>query len=316
MPTDLHQHLFTDPLVAALTQRVSPPRLRRVDGDWILALPGEPRCVLEVPDDPEARLTAADNAGIDRILVAPSSPLGIEGLPPDKARELIDAYDRGIDELDPRRFAAWGTAPLREVDPADVDVALDRGRVGLCLPAGAFASLEAVERVGPILERLEQRGAPLFIHPGPDPWKPAARPVTGIHARAWWPALVDYTASLNAAWHAWMAVGRAQHPSLRVVFAALAGGAPLHLERLAQRADPGIARGAADDPHVFYETSSYGPLALSAVAGAVGAQQLVFGSDAPYATPYLPDGERGHQLTTDNPARLFARATTPQEIPA
>lgn len=316
MTLDLHQHLWTEPLVAALTRRASPPRLRRVDTEWVLTLPGEPRCVLQVPDDPDARADQADADGIDRIVIAPSSPLGIEGLPPDKARELIDAYDRGVDDLDPVRFAAWGTVPLREIDPVDVDVALSRGRVGLCLPSGALATLEALERVGPVLERLAQRGAPLFVHPGPAPWGPAARPLSGPNTRAWWPALVDYTASLNAAWHAWMAAGRDAHPTLRVVFAALAGGAPLHLERLAQRAGPGLAASAADDPRVFYETSSYGPLALAAVAGAVGAQQLVFGSDAPYAAPHVLDGERGRQLSTDNPARLFARATTPQEIPA
>ncbi len=315
MAVDLHQHLWTEPLIEALTKRASPPRLRRVDTDWVLALPGEPRYVMQLPDDADERLAQADADGIDRIVLAPSSPLGIEGLPVEKARDLIDAYDRGVDELG-HRFSAWGTVPLQEVDPDDVDVALRRGRVGLCLPSGAFASLRALERVAPILERLDQRGAPLFIHPGPDPWAPPARPVGGPHSRAWWPALVDYTASLNAAWHAWIAAGRTQHPTLRVVFAALAGGAPLHLERLAQRAGPQIAAAAADDPCVFYETSSYGPLALAAVAGAVGAQQLVFGSDAPYAAPFRPEGERDHQLTTTNPARLFARPAVRQEIHA
>ncbi|MBJ7331747.1 MAG: amidohydrolase family protein [Solirubrobacteraceae bacterium] len=315
MSTDLHQHLFTDSLVAALVRRASPPRLRRVDTDWVLAVPGEPRFVLQVPDDPEIRLAQADAQGIDRIVIAPSSPLGIEALPPDRARELIDAYDHGVDELGPR-FSAWGTVPLREIDPEDVDVALRRGRVGLCLPSGALETLAGLDRLGPVLERLASRGAPLFVHPGPEPWRTPARPTTGPYTRAWWPAMVDYTASLNAAWHAWMAAGREQHPSLRVVFAALAGGAPLHLERLAQRAGPGIAKSAAEDPHVFYETSSYGPLALAAVAGAVGAQQLIFGSDAPYADAYIPEGARGRELTTDNPARLFARAAVKQEIHA
>lgn len=316
MFTDLHHHLFTEPFVEALTRRVTPPRVRRVDTEWVLALPGEPRYVLDLPDDPEARIAQADALGIDRIVLAPSSPLGMEGLPPDKARDLIDAYDAGIDELDPDRFRAWGTIALQEIDLADVDVALARGRVGLCLPSGALATLENLDRLGPVLERLEQHGAPLFVHPGPDPWGKPARPRSGPLTRAWWPAMVDYPASLNAAWHAWIAAGRVAHPSLRVVFAALAGGAPLHLERLAQRASPGIAASAADDPHIFYETSSYGPLALAAAVGAVGAAQLVFGSDAPYADPHIPSGARGRELTVTNPARLLARAPIRQEITA
>lgn len=316
MFTDLHQHLFTEPLVDALARRVAPPRLRRVDDEWVLALSGEPRCVLSLPDHPQARLEQAEAIGIERIVLAPSSPLGIEGLPADRARDLIDAYDAGVDALDPQRFAAWGTIPLQEIDLADVEIALARGRVGLCLPSGALATLEGVERLGPILERLERHDAPLFVHPGPDPWAKAARPAGGPHTRPWWPAMADYPASLNAAWHAWMAAGRAAHPTLRVVFAALAGGAPLHLERLAQRAGPNLARSAAEDPNVFYETSSYGPLALAAAAGAVGADQLVFGSDAPYAAPHIPEGERGRRLTFDTPARILARAPTRQEIPA
>lgn len=316
MVTDLHQHLFTEPFVEALTRRITPPRVRRVDTEWVLALPGEPRYVLDLPDDPEARIAAADAQGVDRIVLAPSSPLGMEGLPPDKARDLIDAYDAGVDELDPDRFRAWGTIPLQEIDLADVDIALARGRVGLCLPSGAFASLEHLERLGPVLERLERHGAPLFIHPGPDPWARPARAQAGRYTRAWWPAMVDYPASMNAAWHAWIAEGRVAHPSLRVVFAALAGGAPLHLERLAQRATPELAASAADDPHLFYETSSYGPLALAAAAGAVGASQLVFGSDAPYADAHLPTGERARELSVINPARVLTRVPTRQEITA
>src|SRR5262249_7851771 len=68
---------------------------------------------------------------------------------------------------------------------------------------------------------------------------------------------------------------------LRVVFAMLAGLAPLHAERLRSRAGMHVA----PDPHTFYETSSYGPRAVTAMAAEVGSSQLLYGSDRPVADP-------------------------------
>jgi hypothetical protein len=39
----------------------------------------------------------------------------------------------------------------------------------------------------------------------------------------------------------------------------------------------------------FYDTSSYGPMAIAAMAGRVGPAQLVFGSDRPVVEP-TPSG--------------------------
>jgi hypothetical protein len=83
-----------------------------------------------------------------------------------------------------------------------------------------------------------------------------------------------------------------------VLFAALAGLAPLHAERLAARGGPA---GAARDAQLFYDTSSYGPRALAAMRVAVGADALVHGSDRPYAEP--PPSTR--REATVNAARLL-----------
>jgi hypothetical protein len=144
------------------------------------------------------------------------------------------------------------------------------------------------------------------VHPGP-----AAAPAG---APAWWPALTDYVAQLQAAWFALTTTGRAAHPSLRIVFAALAGLAPLHHERLTAR---GGTDAALRDPGLFYETSSYGPRALRAVADAVGLSQLVHGSDRPVVDP-APDAvaaglgdDAWAAITLANPARLFAPVPSP-----
>jgi predicted TIM-barrel fold metal-dependent hydrolase len=172
---------------------------------------------------------------------------------------------------------------------------LDLGAVGVCVAAGAVASQAGLERLGPALERLAERDAPLFVHPGP-----AAAP----DAPAWWPALNGYVAEMAAAWHAWAAWGRPAHPRLRVVFAMLAGLAPLHAERLAARGGPADA---VHDRLTYFDTSSYGPRAIDAMLRAVGVDRLLYGSDRPVVAPQ-PIGALGaaaeHALTVANPRRV------------
>ena len=103
-----------------------------------------------------------------------------------------------------------------------------------------------------------------------------------------------------AAWLGFGAWVRPAHPGLRVCFAMLAGLAPLHEERLASR---GRHCGPAD-PLAFYDTSSYGPRAIAAMAAAVGEDALVFGSDRPVVAPSMPPAH--HASRAANPARLFS----------
>jgi hypothetical protein len=300
--TDVHQHLLGEPLIAELARRRQPPMLIRRRGGWTFRLAGEPDSVLSrAAIDAQARQAALRRDGVDRALVALSTALGIETLPAEEALPLIDAYQRGVDAL-PARFGAWGAVQLEEPDPDAVDALMSRGAAGLSLPATALATPAALERVGPLLERLEQHDAPLFVHPGP---VAADGRGAGEALPAWWPALTDYVAQMHAAWFAFLHAGRPAHPRLRVLFAMLAGGAPLQLERLAARGGPA---GAAADPLIFYDTSSYGPRALRAAIAVVGAKQLVHGSDRPVVEPLVPSADTalGHALLRVNPHRLLA----------
>ncbi|MEU5884649.1 amidohydrolase [Spirillospora sp. NPDC047279] len=288
---DIHQHLWSAPFVAALRDRRTPPYL---DG-WTLYLDGEPPFEVD-PDDHDVALRAgllkAD--GVERALVSLSSPLGVEWLPPDEARPLLDAYHAGAAAL-PEPFGSWAAAPVREIDAAGLGRDLDRGFAGLQLPATALLDPAGYDRCGPLLHVLEERGLPLFVHPGPAPG------ADGVPA--WWAALVPYVQQMHAAWFAFRAFGRPRHPRLRVCFAMLAGLAPLHGERLAAR---GGGRGEVD-PAAFVETSSYGPRAADAVVRALGVDVIVHGTDRPYAGPAdLALGEAArHAFRVTNPHRLL-----------
>ena len=267
-----------------------------------MEVPGEPDSDVRLADhDPDRRAERVRDDGLDRAYVALSCPLGIEALPPEAGRPLLDAWHEGAAAL-PSEFGAWAAPCVSEPDPAELAALLDRGFVGACVPADALATAAGFARCGPLLEVLEARGAPLFIHPGPAPGMPdAADPTVPV----WWPALTRYVAAMNQAWHAFRVFGRPAHPGVRVCFAMLAGLAPLHRERL-------VARGgqAGADLEVFLDTSSYGPRAIDAVIRELGVDALAHGSDRPVADAQEPAlGEAVDlALRVRNPARLLSLA--------
>jgi 6-methylsalicylate decarboxylase len=302
---DIHQHLWPERLIDELSRRERPPFIRRAGARWKLRLEGEPEYLFELSQhDATLRARELGEQGIDRAVIGLSTPLGIEGLPADEAGPLLESYHAGVLELG-EPFAAWASTRLRSPDPDRVDEALDRGLVGLALPAGALRSREGLARCRGLLARLEARGAPLFVHPGPDPLEIRLGNDEPSSDPAWWPGMTDYVSQMNAAWHAFAAWGRLSHPGLRVVFAMLAGGAPLHVERSIARGGPAQA---ISDPGLFYDTSSYGERALDAVVRMVGINQLVYGSDRPVIDPPRPDllgAAAAEAMLRANPARLL-----------
>jgi len=292
MTIDVHQHLLPAPLVGVLRGRRTPPLLR----GWVLELADEPDYPVDPADnDPDARATLAAADGLDLALVSLSSALGVETLPPSEAEELLAAYHEGTLAL-PRPFGAWASASLSEVDAAALERRLDQGFVGMQLPATALLDAAGYAHVAPLLAALEERGRPLFVHPGPAGRLPGNAP-------AWWAALVPYVAQMHSAWFAFRVFGRPAHPALRVCFAMLGGLAPLHSERL-------LARGGertAVDSDVFLEISSYGTRAVDATIRVLGVDPLVNGSDRPYAAPAeLELGDAAAAALRDsNPLRLL-----------
>jgi 6-methylsalicylate decarboxylase len=290
MSIDVHQHIWPPQLIDALRRRTAPPYLE----EWTLILSGEePYEVNPLDHDVQAR--AKRSAGLDLALISLSSPLGIEHLPPAEAWPLIDAYHEGATAL-PHPFGAWAAAPVTDIDPVRLARTLDRGFAGLQLPATALSHAAGLAHAAPLLDLLEGRDLPLFVHPGPAP--DAGGP-------AWWAAVVPYVQQMHAAWYAFRAYGRPRHPRLRVCFALLAGLAPLHSER--QIARGGSGRGLVD-PHIYVETSSYGMRAVDAIIRELGVDVIVNGSDLPYAeAPSLDLGDAAcHAVRVANPARLLS----------
>jgi predicted TIM-barrel fold metal-dependent hydrolase len=273
---DIHQHVWTEELLAALARRRWLPFVRRAHGLTVVHSAHERPFVVDLEaESPGRRLQLIRQDGLDLALVALSSPIGIETLARADARPLLDAHLRGVAALGPQ-FAAWGPVAVDRPDPDDVDEVLAAGCVGVSLPAFALSDLDGLAALRGVLERAAQRGVPVFVHPGP--CGPFSGGAASLREPLWWRALTDYVSQMQAAWLTFATAGRREHPELRIVFAMLAGGAPLLSERLEARGGPEISLG---DPLTFYDTSSYGPAAVEGMSRRVGAAQLVYGSDRP-----------------------------------
>ena len=248
---DVHQHLWPESFISALSRRGERPRLRgrslelADEGDFEIDL-GDHRL--------ETRLAVLERDGIDVAVVSLQPTLGADDVP-----ELVEAYHVGIREL----VSASGGRLLALAAGECLD-----GFAGVSISARAL--VEDADRLPPLLRELEVRNRFLFVHPGPGHKRAGAPP--------WWTSVVDYTAEMQAAYAAWLAHGAEAYPALRVVFAILAGGAPFQLERLRSR---GVDARAALYPNVYFDTASYGRRALELCLATYGVRQLVYGSDVP-----------------------------------
>jgi len=288
VPTiDFHQHLWPERFVELLSHRESPPRLR----GSVLELAGEGESEVDLgAHDLDVRLALLDRWELDLAVVSLQPTLGIGALPDDEASEVVAAYEQGILEL----AAASNGRLVALAAGADVE-----GFAGACIGAPELADLDLL---APKLDELVRRDSVLFVHPGPADRSPAGAP-------AWWAAVVDYTAQMQAGYAAWLAGGVSRWPSLHVVFSMLGGGAPFQLERLRSR---GVSGRDVLHESVFFETSSYGNRALELCMATYGVSQLVFGTDVPVLDPEPGlDAVRGFgdavtdALCNQNPARLL-----------
>jgi 6-methylsalicylate decarboxylase len=283
---DFHQHLWPEALIELLARRDRPPRVRGSS----LELAGEQESQVDPgAHELEARLALLDRWEIDVAVVSLQPTLGLTVLSEDERSEIAAAYESGILEL--AKAAPGRIVPLAAGPELD-------GFAGTCVGAPELMDLE---RLASKLDELVRREALLFVHPGP------ARAPMG--APAWWAAVVEYTAQMQAAHAVWLAEGAARWPALRVVFALLAGGAPFQLERLRSR---GVSGRDVIHQNVFFETSSYGNRALELCLATFGVSQLVFGTDVPVLDPEPGlDAVRGFgdavadALCEQNPARLL-----------
>jgi predicted TIM-barrel fold metal-dependent hydrolase len=284
---DVHQHLWPEGFVAALEARQEAPYLRGGE----LVTPEGASAVDLAAHDPEHRLALLDRDGIDVAVLSLQPSLGIEQLAGAERDELELTWLEGVRELVAAaggRFRVF--APWRVSDEC----------VGTSVGASALLDPDLAPS---LLAAIDAAGGVLFVHPESQDTAPAGRP-------AWWNWTAGYTGQMQRAYLAWLADGRDRFPSVRVVFAILAGGAPVQHERLVHR---GVDVRTTLDPDTLFDTASYGRRAIELCIETFGVERLVYGSDTPVIdTQQTLDAVRGlgdsvvHILQTDTPGRLFS----------
>jgi predicted TIM-barrel fold metal-dependent hydrolase len=254
---DVHQHLFPSVFSDALARRTRPPRL---DGN-ILHL-ADASYEIDLDDHAlETRIALLDRAGIDTAVVSLQPTLGLETLAVAERQELEQIWEDGI-------LGLAAAAPGR-ITP----LAAGRPRAGFAGVSIGADRLDDLDALAPTLDALRGTGF-LFVH--------AVSSVPRAAAPPWWPAVVDYTSQMQRAYFAWLSSAQERWPDVSVVFAILAGGAPIQLERLSSR---GVDVRSSLHRNVFFDTASYGRRALELCIETFGVEQLVFGTDAPVVDP-------------------------------
>ena len=256
---DLHQHLWPDEFVAALRARTSAPciaghELVTVEGTYPFDAGAH---------DTARRVAALDGDEIDVAVLSLQPSLGFEALSPEERAELEQVWLDGIGVV-----VASSQGRLRAFAPGRV---VD-GLPGVSVGASALLDLDGSAA---LLDEVDGCRSRPVRPPGGGWARAAGRP-------AWWSWTTGYTSQMQAAYLAWLAGGRERWPSLRIVFAILAGGAAIQLERLAQQ---GVEVRSSLEPNVFLDVATYGRRAIELCIETFGVGQLVYGSDRPVVDP-------------------------------
>jgi predicted TIM-barrel fold metal-dependent hydrolase len=254
---DVHQHLWPTAFSDALLQRTEVPFLDR----GLLHLP-EGSSPIDLEDhELERRCALLDRHDIETAVVSLQPTLGLEALEASERERLETLWEDGILEL--AAEAAGRIVPL----------AAGRPRAGFAGVSIGADRLDHLDDLASTLDALRGTGF-LLVHPISSP-SPAGAP-------SWWPAVVDYTSQMQRAYFSWLVNAQERWPDVTVVFAVLAGGGPIQLERLSSR---GVDVRSSLHRNVFFDTASYGRRALELCIETFGVEQLVFGTDAPVVDP-------------------------------
>ena len=208
-----------------------------------------------------------------------------------RANELARAANESLAEIvrhNPDRFAGVALLPLPDVDAAlsELEYALDQLELdGVELFSNVAGVYLGDARWEPLMAELDRRGAYVFVHPAMPPYLP---PLDDVHP-IW---LYEFPFDTTRALAQLIFSGTLErHPSVRLQFAHLGGVAPFIATRLASLADREPERARAAPAGVesylrrqYYDTGlSQSVPAIAATRAIASLQQIVFGTDWPYA---------------------------------
>lgn len=237
--------------------------------------------------DPALRLTAMDTAGVDRQLVSPM-PLYHSWAPSPLALQITRLTNSGVAELvaaHPDRLTGLGTVPLQHPDLAVAELehaVTELGLAGVQIGTSAPGRELADDAYAGFWARAEALGAVVFVHP----WGCSLGERLDRYYLA--NTVGNPTETTVALSHLIFSGLLDRHPGLRIVAAHGGGYLPTYLGRSdhAWTVRP-EARRCAEPPsaylrRIWFDSLVYTPEALRHLVEAVGAEQVLLGSDYPF----------------------------------
>jgi predicted TIM-barrel fold metal-dependent hydrolase len=239
---------------------------------------------------PELALELMDASGIEIAITSLAQP-GVQFAPVDPARSLARRCNEEAARLNqrwPRRFSAFTTVPLHNIDDAIAEIAYGFDAlnfVGVCLFASYGEKFLGDPRFDPVLQFLDEREAVVFIHPA---YHPSSRTLDLP-----WPGfLIEYPFdTTRAAVNLLLSGALDRFPRIRFILAHAGGVMPFLAWRIsvAPMVDPRLPqwpreRIFAGLRKFWYDNAlSPGPQTMGALASVAAPERILFGSDWPFA---------------------------------
>jgi predicted TIM-barrel fold metal-dependent hydrolase len=243
------------------------------------------------PDwSPERALEVMDAHSIEVALTSLAQP-GVQFGAPENARALARRCNDYAAELIarwPKRFGAFAVVPMWEMRDAIAEIghALDVLKLqGVCLFASYGERFLGDPHFDPLLEELDRRAAVVFVHP-------ALHPSSRNLALPWPGFMMEYLFdTTRAAVNLVFSGATERFRRIRFVLAHAGGLVPYFAWRLSvsPMIDPRLPQVPPDQVfarlgHFWYDTAlSPTPPTMACLAGVARPEQIVFGTDWPFA---------------------------------
>ena len=290
---DMHAHWRPAVLIGAMRARTDFPRIEKnAAGIEVIKTRNTEEPVSEGFDEITTRLAEMDRQGIaTAVLSMLGSFSWTERLPAAEGLPLLRLFNDSVSAICKQhagRFVAYACVPQTDVAVAAAE--LDRvmklpGIIGILMPANAFITKQAAEKVRPILEAANRNRAVIFIHNGPlpgDPWPVVAREIDNERRRN---GTLDMQASLSSVMVTLCLTNFVdEFPEVRFHVHNLGGNIPYEIERLDHRSmldspDEELPSKRVARSKVFVDCNSFGARAIEAGVRLYGTDRITFGTD-------------------------------------
>jgi aminocarboxymuconate-semialdehyde decarboxylase len=292
---DFHNHYYPPAYLEALRAGSSAVQVTvDADGNPVLHYPGDYNVAVRGHRDIDYREQVLIEHGIDTQLITLTTP-GTHVETPQNAARLSSLVNDAFAEVvaaKKGRFAALATLPLNDPRASRVEFLRATGELGLP-GAMLFSNVNGMplsdQRLWPIYEAANDRGAVLYVHP--------TNPMDVDDMREYWLMPLAgflFDTTLAAAKLVFSGVVE-RFPRIRWVLCHLGGTIPYLVERLDrgfeafEECRANISRPPSEYLKTFYyDTVNFNPRAIELGIAFAGVNHIVAGSDYPHQIGSIP----------------------------